>query len=156
VTPEAAAGLLELDPGANRAEIDRQFRRRARASHPDLLAHASPAAIAAATAEFVRMSAARDALLAELDRLHDAALAESAAHAAPEGAVARAPQQRPGGTKRSPFGPRSEWVTRGPGDAFLPRTPASDRPMTFAEFVLHRDAESWIPYREPTFPLRRR
>ena len=68
MTPEVAAEVLNVPAGASRTEIDKQFRKQARAHHPDLLSGASAETLAAATTEFVRMSAARDVLYGELDK----------------------------------------------------------------------------------------
>ena len=48
MTPEIAAELLNVPAGASRVEIDKQFRKQARAHHPDLLAGASAETITAA------------------------------------------------------------------------------------------------------------
>ncbi|MEB0000059.1 DnaJ domain-containing protein [Cryobacterium sp. RTS3] len=110
MTPEIAAELLNVPAGASRVEIDKQFRKQARAHHPDLLAGASAETITAATSEFVRMSAARDVLYGELDRVAarrtDAAMpprppAAARQAAAPGPANSAAPATGPSG----PSGP---------------------------------------------------
>ncbi|MCI4656861.1 J domain-containing protein [Cryobacterium zhongshanensis] len=99
MTPEIAAGILNVPAGASRSEIDKQFRKQARAHHPDLLAGASAETLAAATTEFVRMSAARDVLYGELDRV--AALIQKTDAPRPPRAPAaarQAPAQNPAPT----------------------------------------------------------
>jgi hypothetical protein len=136
MTPEIAAELLNVPAGASRIEIDKQFRKQARAHHPDLLAGASAEVLAAATSEFVRMSAARDVLYGELDRL--AALRTDAATpprapgaarqaAAPSPASSAAPSP---GSAGSTTPPRSStttgsFATSGPAGPAAPAAPGA-------------------------------
>lgn len=69
MTPSEAAAILQVGRGASVADIDRAFQRRARISHPDRLVGATDADIRAATAEFVRLIAARDLLRAVAPRV---------------------------------------------------------------------------------------
>ncbi|WP_167738010.1 J domain-containing protein [Cryobacterium sp. MDB2-10] len=66
MTPEAAAAILNLKNSATKAEIDAAYRLRARMSHPDRFAGAPASDIKAATAEFVRITHARDVLHARI------------------------------------------------------------------------------------------
>jgi hypothetical protein len=69
-----ALEVLGVGVDASPAEIETAFKRRARDSHPDRFTGASPAETAAASAEFIRITAARDLLLraaAERSREHD-------------------------------------------------------------------------------------
>ncbi|MEB0001679.1 J domain-containing protein [Cryobacterium sp. 10S3] len=66
MTPEAAAAILNVKVSATRTEIDAAYRLRARMSHPDRFAGAPAADIKAASAEFVRISDARDVLRARI------------------------------------------------------------------------------------------
>jgi hypothetical protein len=63
MNPEAAATLLNIRLGASRDEVLRAFNLRARLTHPDRFAGAPSRDVAAATAEFVRITEARDTLL---------------------------------------------------------------------------------------------
>jgi hypothetical protein len=58
-----AAALLGVAEDASRADIEGAFKRLARLSHPDRFAGASAARSAAAAAEFIRITEARDLLL---------------------------------------------------------------------------------------------
>jgi hypothetical protein len=58
-----AAALLGVTEDATRADIDAAFKRLARLSHPDRFAGASAARSAAAAAEFIRITEARDVLV---------------------------------------------------------------------------------------------
>jgi curved DNA-binding protein CbpA len=64
MTREAAAAILGVSAFASRAEIMAAFLLRARLTHPDRFAGAPAGDIAAASREFVRVSAARDLLCA--------------------------------------------------------------------------------------------
>ncbi len=55
MTPDEAAAILGIEPGAGRPEIDAAYRRAARASHPDLAGESDA---------FVRATQAREVLLA--------------------------------------------------------------------------------------------
>lgn len=60
---DAAATILDVPLDASGDEIVRAFALRARLTHPDRFAGAPSRDIAAATAEFVRVTEARDTLL---------------------------------------------------------------------------------------------
>jgi curved DNA-binding protein CbpA len=57
-----ALALLGLDPTADRAAIDRAYRERSLACHPDKVAHLDPDFQALAQRKFVRLKAAYDLL----------------------------------------------------------------------------------------------
>jgi hypothetical protein len=84
MTPESAAAILNVHVSASRAEILTAYSRRARMTHPDRFAGAPKGDIDAATAEFVRVTAARDLLLAHAGR-----------STAPPAGTAPQQQQRP-------------------------------------------------------------
>jgi len=63
MTPDEAARLLGVPVGATTGEIEAAFVRLARQTHPDRLVGATPQELAAASAEFVRVSDARLVLL---------------------------------------------------------------------------------------------
>lgn len=67
MTPDAAATTLGIVVASSRDEIERAYRRKARSTHPDLMANESAAAIAAASATFMRITEARDMLFALAD-----------------------------------------------------------------------------------------
>jgi curved DNA-binding protein CbpA len=64
MTPDAAARTLGIGAASTRDDIEKAYRRKARATHPDLMANESAAAIAAASATFMRITEARDVLFA--------------------------------------------------------------------------------------------
>lgn len=66
MTPDAAAGILGIAPGADLPDIERAFRTRSRAAHPDRFPNSSAAQSAAAATEFIRITEARDVLRAFL------------------------------------------------------------------------------------------
>ncbi|TFD75435.1 hypothetical protein E3T54_11930 [Cryobacterium sp. Sr8] len=66
MTPEVASAILNVSATASRLEIDKAFKLRARMSHPDRFSGAPASDIAAATAEFIRVTQARDVLHAHL------------------------------------------------------------------------------------------
>jgi curved DNA-binding protein CbpA len=68
MTPEAAAAILGVDISASKQEVDAAWRRRARMTHPDRFAGASRADLEAATAEFIRVGLAQEALHASRTR----------------------------------------------------------------------------------------
>src|SRR4051812_16518501 len=116
MTPDAAAVILNVAPDASRQEIEQAYKLRARLSHPDRFSGAPASDIAAATAEFVRIASARDALI---DRVR---LREEAA-------------ARP---KPAP--------STGPSPARQPATPSGRKaPMSFQEFLRARDSAAWGP-----------
>jgi hypothetical protein len=90
-----AAALLGVAEDATRAEIEASFKRLARLSHPDRFAGASAARSAAAAAEFIRITEARDVLLAS-----------AGPHGPLDGAVA---YDRPMGQGQPPLDPH-RWV----------------------------------------------
>ena len=63
MTPETAAAILNVPVTASRDEILSAYTRRARMTHPDRFAGAPDADVKAATAEFIRVTEARDTLL---------------------------------------------------------------------------------------------
>jgi hypothetical protein len=65
MTPGEAAEILDIARDSPPETIHRAFRAHARVSHPDLFQTADPGTLAAAQAEFVRITAARDILLSE-------------------------------------------------------------------------------------------
>ncbi|WP_411698741.1 DnaJ domain-containing protein [Conyzicola sp.] len=58
MTPEDAAEVLRLRPNASAEDVERAFRARARLVHPDRLSGASADQVAAAAAEFARLTEA--------------------------------------------------------------------------------------------------
>ncbi|TPW75018.1 J domain-containing protein [Schumannella soli] len=69
MTPDEAEDVLGVTPGATLEEIERAFRKLARATHPDLLtADAHPDEVRDASERFNRAQAARDLLRDELTR----------------------------------------------------------------------------------------
>jgi hypothetical protein len=64
MTPEEAARILGVVPGASAAEVEAAFARAARSTHPDRFAGASAEVLATASASFVEATRARDVLLA--------------------------------------------------------------------------------------------
>ncbi|TFD60918.1 hypothetical protein E3T39_07345 [Cryobacterium suzukii] len=66
MTPDTAAAILNISTSSPRTEIDKAFRLRSRMSHPDRFAGAPAADIRAATAEFVRVTEARNVLHSHL------------------------------------------------------------------------------------------
>lgn len=62
MTPEVAAAILNVPVDADRETITRAYNLRARMTHPDRFAGASERDLKAATAEFVRVTEARDVL----------------------------------------------------------------------------------------------
>lgn len=70
MTPEVAAAILGVSPSASTAEIHAAYARRARLTHPDRFAGAPAVDVAAATAEFLRVKAARDVLCPEQEATH--------------------------------------------------------------------------------------
>ncbi|MCU1447189.1 MAG: hypothetical protein JWP54_2847 [Cryobacterium sp.] len=67
MTPAEAAALLEVPVDAELEQVERAFRYQAQRSHPDRLASASPAELAAAAARFDRFTLARSVLRAADD-----------------------------------------------------------------------------------------
>ena len=63
MTPDEASGVLGVAVGATTAEIEAAYLRMARQTHPDRLGAAEQQQLAAAAAEFVRVSDARLVLL---------------------------------------------------------------------------------------------
>jgi hypothetical protein len=66
MTPAEAAALLEVPVDAELEQVERAFRYQAQRSHPDRMASATPAELAAAAARFDRFTLAR-AVLREAD-----------------------------------------------------------------------------------------
>jgi hypothetical protein len=66
MTPAEAAALLEIPVDAELEQVERAFRYQAQRSHPDRMASATPAELAAAAARFDRFTLAR-AVLREAD-----------------------------------------------------------------------------------------
>lgn len=64
MTPEEAAAVLGVTVASTEEEVKASFRRRARLTHPDRFAGATQRDLDDASAEFVRVGAARDVLLA--------------------------------------------------------------------------------------------
>jgi hypothetical protein len=64
MSPAEAATVLGVAVGCTPAEVVAAFKRRARQTHPDRFAGASAEELASAAAEFTRITAARDVLLA--------------------------------------------------------------------------------------------
>ncbi|MCU1542371.1 MAG: hypothetical protein JWM50_236 [Microbacteriaceae bacterium] len=62
MTPEEAAAILDVGLDATTSDVERAYRRLARAVHPDRLAGASRERVAAAGAEFARVTLARDVM----------------------------------------------------------------------------------------------
>jgi len=62
MTPAEAAALLEVPVDAELEQVERAFRYQAQRSHPDRLAAATPAELAAAAARFDRFTLARSVL----------------------------------------------------------------------------------------------
>lgn len=82
MTREAAAAILGVSAFASRAEIMAAFLLRARLTHPDRFAGAPAGDIAAASREFIRVSAARDLLCATAAAERADASHPSSTHAA--------------------------------------------------------------------------
>lgn len=76
MTPAGAAALLGVEVGATPPEIETAFKRRARTTHPDRFVGAPASRLTAASADFVRISEAREVLL-RLVNERDAASARS-------------------------------------------------------------------------------
>jgi DnaJ-class molecular chaperone len=92
MTPAEAAALLGVSGDAAPEEILRAFRRRARATHPDLLGQAPTPEVAAAEKRFVQVLAARDVLLkGAAQRAAAAAGAGAGAQSAARGTQAQGP-----------------------------------------------------------------
>jgi hypothetical protein len=86
MTPEEAAALLRVRADAAAPEIERAFRARARAVHPDRLTNATPAQLADAAHRFARLSTAHELLLREVaERPIEAVLEPDAPVAPPTG-----------------------------------------------------------------------
>jgi hypothetical protein len=66
MSPEEAAAILGVRPGASTAEVERAYRRLARDEHPDRLAGASEERIAAAGERFSQVSLAHQVMLREI------------------------------------------------------------------------------------------
>lgn len=95
---EEAALLLGLDGDAGPVEVQRAFLRAARRVHPDVLGEASDARRRAAADAFVRLSAARDALLEPAPARPAPPGARRAGPAGPSGAVPPERGRGPGGS----------------------------------------------------------
>jgi hypothetical protein len=67
MTPEQAAAILGVTLDASAPDIERAYRRRARTVHPDRLVGASRERVDAASAEFARVTLAREVLVRELE-----------------------------------------------------------------------------------------
>lgn len=67
MTPEEAAAILGVDLGADRETVEHAFVRQAKAWHPDRFAGADPQQAARVQAEFIRITNARNILLADLE-----------------------------------------------------------------------------------------
>jgi hypothetical protein len=67
MTPAEAAALLEVPVDAELEQVERAFRYQAQRSHPDRMAAATPAELAAAAARFDRFTLARSVLRAADD-----------------------------------------------------------------------------------------
>jgi hypothetical protein len=65
MTPEEAAVLLRVRTDASAPDIERAFRARARALHPDRLTDATPGQLADAANRFARISTAHEVLMRE-------------------------------------------------------------------------------------------
>lgn len=70
MTPEVAAAILGVSSAAAPAEVHAAYARCARLTHPDRLAGAPAVDVAAATAEFLRVKAARDVLCPDRQATH--------------------------------------------------------------------------------------
>jgi hypothetical protein len=103
MTPAEAAALLEVPVDAELEQVERAFRYQAQRSHPDRMASATPAELAAAAARFDRFTLAR-AVLREADDERRRSPGSGATGAAD----ARSAPQRPAGASarsgRSPAG----------------------------------------------------
>jgi hypothetical protein len=126
LSPEVAAAILNVSVTASRSEIDTAFKLRARMSHPDRFAGAPASDIRAATAEFVRVTHARDSLYAQLRQPNG------------RGQSSREQQARDDQAREDRV--REQWKRDNP-----PRHAPRPQPMDFDEFVRGRDAQSWLP-----------
>jgi len=120
MTPAEAAALLDVPVDADLEQVERAFRYHARLSHPDRLASATPAELAAAAARFDSFTRAR-AVLREADDLRNAShRAGTPSHATtPTPEPADVPQPEPRWAADEPYpqgvpaGPWLFWVWTG-------------------------------------------
>ena len=97
MTPAEAAALLEVAVDAELEQVERAFRYQAQRSHPDRMASATPAELAAAAARFDRFTLARSVLReADDERRHRSPTPDPAGPTAtPGGSAPRASRGRP-------------------------------------------------------------
>jgi hypothetical protein len=117
LNPDVAAAVLNVGINATHSEVHAAFRLRARLTHPDRFAGAPAGDIRAASAEFVRITQARDVLLKHLPK------------PPPPPPSTPPTQARPAGQKHGP-------------DSEVPRRQFH---VTFDEFVAIRERQSWTP-----------
>jgi hypothetical protein len=133
MSAETARAVLNVGARATRSEVDQAFRAQARLCHPDRFAGSSAAELTAASAQFVRVCDARDALHRTV----------AAATAGPlPGSAPSAPAQS---QKSAPATP--------PMASARSHSPASSSPLpetlSFADFVRVKDAAAWMHDRPP-------
>jgi hypothetical protein len=102
MTSSEAAEILRVSTNASPADIERAYRIRARLSHPDLLAGAPPREVAAAAAEFGRITQARELLIHAAERRDSPDSASGDRAAAGGAAGGSAAGGDPQGFRRSP------------------------------------------------------
>lgn len=122
MTLAEAAALLEVPVDAEPEQVERAFRYQAQRSHPDRMAAATPADLAAAAVRFDRFTLAR-AVLRDADaerRQHSPAAGTATPGAGPAGSAAS------GASARTGRAPDASWA--GPGrtadDPYPPSVPA--------------------------------
>lgn len=135
LTPDAAARVLGVGIGADLTEIERAFRTRSRAAHPDRFPNSTAAQSAKAATEFIRITEARDVLRSFIAAGRPVAASNSYSQS------------------QSQFQPQSRPQSR--QEARAPRPPRrSGTPMTFEQFEEYQESQSWLPFEgtEPAAP----
>jgi len=139
MTPGEAAAILSIDVDAPLDAVDRAYRAHARRAHPDLLVGASPDEVAAAEAEFVRVTEARAVLRRR---------ATGASDPGGFGAGARDAWAADSGSPHPPGYPAGGDSTRTPYVGFseraVPRAPSSWLIVTWTLLMLGACAVSFL------------
>jgi hypothetical protein len=106
MTPAEAAALLEVPVDAELEQVERAFRYQAQRSHPDRMAAATPAELAAAAARFDRFTLARSVLRAADDERRRSSTGSGSATTADAGSGGEEPPGSPAGPAGTSSG---EW-----------------------------------------------